>query len=493
MLLMSREQVVLSADDRDFFLWVKGAILANPFSEERTELNKKILGRIRGKVEVGEMKQLVAKVAERLVVNVSRESACLKDYPEDDQSLLRYGILFHAFHLFCDQFDQLIEEQIAAGSESCKVGFAQQAISLMTKQGIVRKDAVQSFSFFYQMRRAFFFINKIVGCSSSMKSLRRSLWNNIFTHDIELYERYLWDRLEDFSTMLLGETGTGKTIAAAAIGRSGHIPFDVKNNCFAESFTRAFVALNLSQFPEQLLESELFGHKKGAFTGAVGSHDGVFSRCSKHGAIFLDEIGEVSIPVQIKLLQVLQERFFSPVGSYSQKRFSGRVIAATNRSMDKLRASGVFRDDFHYRLCSDVIMVPPLRQRLLESPGELDELLQVTMERIVGRPSPELVSLVKNAIKQQLPGDYPWPGNVRELEQCCRRILLNCQYKGDDLAKGGGDSVSEFSMALACGEMTATELLSRYCKLMYRKYRTYEAVAKRTNLDRRTVKKYIQQ
>src|SRR5213078_1832008 len=133
---------------------------------------------------------------------------------------------------------------------------------------------------------------------------------------------------------------------------------------FAESFTRTFISLNLSQFPEALIESELFGHKKGAFTGAIEAHEGVFARCSPHGAIFLDELGEVSIPTQIKLLQVLQERTFSPVGSREKLRFCGRVIAATNSELDELRRQKVFRDDFYYRLCSDILTVPSLRQRI---------------------------------------------------------------------------------------------------------------------------------
>ncbi len=490
---MSNESEVLSGEDRNFFRWVKGAIFANPFGDERIELDNKIIGPAVGGSSAKSMELLQGKVEDRLAACIPLGRGGIGLFSPADQELLRYGILFHAFHLYCDLFDKLIEEQIRAGGESCQVNFASEAIALLVQQGIAVKEALQSFSFFYQMRRAFYFINRIVGRSPAMKQLRRSLWNNIFTHDISLYERYLWNRLEDFSTMLLGETGTGKTIAAAAIGRSGHIPFLEKKNCFAESFTEAFVSINLSQFPEQLLESELFGHKKGSFTGAVENHEGIFSRCSQHGAIFLDEIGEVSIPVQIKLLQVLQERFFNPVGSYRQQRFSGRVIAATNRSIKNLRAHGAFRDDFFYRLCSDMIQAPPLRQRLSEAPGELDDLLTITMEKIVGESSSELVQFVKKTIQQQLPADYSWPGNVRELEQCARRILLKCEYFGDESVLGNREIATDLSADISQGKLSATELLSRYCRVLYDKYPTYEAVAKRTKLDRRTVKKYIQQ
>src|SRR5207342_3171077 len=174
-------------------------------------------------------------------------------------------------------------------------------------------------------------VHGLIGQSPCLKELCRHLWNNIFTHDIRWYDRYLWNRMEDFSTLLLGETGTGKGAAANAIGRSAYIPFDSRRGAFAESFAVGFIGVNLSQFSQTLIESQLFGHRKGAFTGAVEAHEGVFAQCSPHGAIFLDEIGDVSVPVQIKLLQVLQERSFCPVGSHETLRFRGRVIAATNR------------------------------------------------------------------------------------------------------------------------------------------------------------------
>src|SRR5204862_3927116 len=162
------------------------------------------------------------------------------------------------------------------------------------------------------------------------------------------------------------ETGTGKGSAAAAIGRSLFSPYAAGERRFLANFTDTFIAINLSQFPETLIESELFGHRKGSFTGAIDHHQGVFERCSAHGALFLDEIGEVGVPVQIKLLQVLQERTFTPLGGREKKRFSGRVIAATNRALTELRRAGRFRDDLYYRLCSDVIRVPTLRERLHE-------------------------------------------------------------------------------------------------------------------------------
>ena len=480
----------MEPSEKDFFVRIKKAITLNPFSSQRLAVDLELTGMSPGSPNEEIIKKLthtVGGVIER-VSQRSRDEG--KSLSADESELLRYGMLFQVFHLYCDDYDQLIQQQVERGKDSCKVIFAREVLQRLTDYGLSETDALQSFALFFQMRRAYFFIRNIAGESQCVKELRKSLWNNIFTSDLGLYDTYLWNRMEDFSTMLLGETGTGKGMAAAAIGRSGFIPYDEKTGCFSESFVKTFITINLSQFSEQLIESELFGHKKGAFTGAVDAHKGVFARCSPHGAIFLDEIGDVSVPVQIKLLQVLQDRHFSPVGSHNVERFQGRVIAATNQSITSIRKQGEFRDDFYYRLCSDIIEVPTLRRRLYEHPDEIFVILSFIIKRILGRSSQELVQEIGEYILTNQPEDYPWPGNVRELEQCVRQILLHWNYTWQQSPE---EPVEDLGAAIENQNLTAQQLLAHYCHSLYTKLGTYEAVGQVTELDRRTVKKYVVQ
>ncbi|MDD5676497.1 MAG: sigma 54-interacting transcriptional regulator [Kiritimatiellae bacterium] len=485
--------IKLSDDDRAFFRLVGEAAFSNPFSDERAETDLKIIGPSARRVNAARALQaMMETVAARVATLDAAGHGDVRRFAGEDRQLVETAFLFDAFHQWIDAFDQLILDQIKAGDASLLVPFASSAHTRLIGRGFTADAFQHYFAVFYQLRRAFYFINQgLIGHSPCMKALRERLWNNVFTHDIRWYERFLWDHMEDFSTVLLGETGTGKGAAAAAIGRSGYIPFNIEKECFAESFTRSFVSINLSQFVPALLESELFGHRKGAFTGAIDRHDGVLARCSPHGAIFLDEIGDVTVPVQIKLLQVLQERTFAPVGGHEMLRFRGRVIAATNKPLDKLRQQGHFRDDFFYRLCSDVITVPSLRQRLQEDPGELNELLNHVIKRLTGRESEPLIAGIQAAFRAQLGDRYPWPGNVRELEQAVRRILLTKQYEGDLMSRAAPDVQAHLLAGIEEGNLNAEALLSAYCRLLYQRYGTYEEVARRTHLDRRTVKKYI--
>jgi DNA-binding NtrC family response regulator len=470
-----------SGAEREFFAALADVVFGNPFNPQRAAL----IVRLAPGAKPGDLTQdreaLARLVTPRIAPWLGRS-----DLGEEERRMVEPALLYVGYHRCVPELDAHIERQARQGGAPLPVPFAEEAIGDLVRSGIAEQTAVRYFALYFQLRRAFYFIHRsLAGECESMRRLRESLWNNVFTHDMRGYDAALWNRMEDFSTLLLGETGTGKGQAAAAIGRSEFIPYLPGERRFAANFAETFIAINLSQFPESLIESELFGHRKGAFTGAIDHHQGVFERCSEHGALFLDEIGEVSVPIQIKLLQVLQERTFTPLGGRERKRFSGRVIAATNQPLDKLRAEGRFRDDFFYRLCSDVIEVPTLRQRIAESSAELPALVRILVERITG--SPDLVGKIVDS----LPKGYSWPGNVRELEQAVRRVLLTGRYV-PEVAAAGRDEDAALVEKLQAGELTAAELLARYSAMLHRRLGTYAEVAKRTGLDPRTTRKYIE-
>ena len=478
----------LAGGERDFLSALSDVVFGNPFRPERAKL---ILRLAPGAV-LANREALAQVVASQLGDLLRPGAVALEQLPADDRQLLETALLYVAYHRYVPQIDALIERQVATGGTALTVEFAGELLGELARSGFVEQRAALYFGLFFQLRRAYYFMERsLAGQCESMRRMREALWNNVFTHDMRAYEAGLWSRMEDFSTLLLGETGTGKGNAAAAIGRSEFIPYAPEKRRFATNFAESFIALNLSQFPEDLIESELFGHRKGAFTGAIEHHEGVFERCSAHGALFLDEIGEVVVPIQIKLLQVLQERTFTPLGGHEKKRFSGRVIAATNRALGELRRGGRFRDDFYYRLCSDVIHVPTLRQRIREAPGELTQLVQLLVERMAAEASGAVSSFVLEALERDLPRDYAWPGNVRELEQAVRRVMLTGSYKPDLALPSTQDAEDRVIARLRAGELTADELLSGYSAMLYDRFGSYAAVAERTGLDPRTSRKHV--
>jgi len=479
----------LTAEDRAFFVRVAESAFLNPFGDERVQADRQAVGSASDLAFGQVLEQLLAELERRLRLLEVGGAVDWRRFGTADGELVATALLFAAFHRAIEPFDALIRRQIEAGDGACVAPFTGEVFATLLRHGFSRDEAGRYVAVFYQIRRAFHFISRgLVGASPCMKQLRKQLWNNIFTHDSRWYVRCFWNRMEDFSTLLLGATGTGKGAAACALGQSGFIPFDPVRRGFTESFTRAFVSINLSQYPETLIESELFGHRKGAFTGAVEQHEGVFARCSPHGAIFFDEIGDVAVPVQIKLLQVLQQRTFSPVGGHETRRFEGRVIAATNQSIDRLRRRGTFRDDFYYRLCSDQIELPSLARRIAETPAELEMLVRHILARLCGEAHGALVDRVMTVLGRDLGGGYAWPGNVRELEQAIRAVLLTGTYRGDRGAAGEDDPAEAF----ARGELTVQALTARYCRQLFARSGRYEEVARRTGLDWRTVKKYVE-
>ncbi len=478
----------LDASARHFFHDAMAFALGNPFTPERAKREQRLVLTPLGATEQQRHFALGTALDEHLQLLGLPDAAGLATYVEADRTLLENALVLRSYYRYAADIDEHIRLQLRHPSAQ-PAPWAHGVIRDLVRQGIAPEQSLLYVEIYFQLRRALHFIrSEITGACTSIVQLRMRLWNTLFTIEPQWYLKYLHGRMQDFSTMLLGETGTGKTAAARAIGCSGYIPYDVKTGRFKESFTEIFLAINLAEYPASLVESQLFGHRKGAFTGAVEHHHGLFARSGAHGAVFIDEIGDVDLPTQTKLLRVLQDREFTPVGSQERLRFQGRVIAATNKDIIALRLTGQFRDDFYYRLCSDVILIPPLRQRLAEESAELGLMLDALIRRAIGEHSEPLARRVEERIQVLLPRNYGWPGNVRELEQCVRRICITGEYAGDSKPL---DARQDITLQLDAGTLTADQLLAAYCRQLYQRHGTYEAVARITGLDRRTAKKYL--
>lgn len=350
------------------------------------------------------------------------------------------------------------------------------------------QDAPHLFASAFQIRRAFHNIfRSLVGGSAPMAKLRAAIWQSIFTHDLARYRRGLHARMADFATLISGPSGTGKELVARAIALSRYVPYESKRGGFMGDFSAGFFPLNLAALSPTLIESELFGHRRGAFTGALADRAGWMEVCPPSGAVFLDEIGEVGTDIQVKLLRVLQSRTFQPLGGTDSKRFAGKIIAATNRDLPAEIRAGRFREDFYYRLCSDQLTTPSLREQLDASPGELETLVRYIVGRLLDED--EVAGFTRDTlawIAKHLGAGYSWPGNFRELEQCVRNLVLRGDYRpAGPLVRGGSE---DWNVLIESGALTAEELLRRYTRIVFAQARTIEETARRLDQDRRTVK-----
>ncbi len=210
------------------------------------------------------------------------------------------------------------------------------------------------------------------------------------------------------TVLVLGETGTGKELVAKTI------------HSLSPWSEGPFIAVNCGALPDSLLESELFGYKAGAFTGAVKDKPGRFAIAGK-GTIFLDEIGEVSQAMQVRLLRVIQEKVFEPLGSTSSVRLKARIITATNKNLEKLVRDGIFRQDLYYRINVVRIEIPPLRKRKEDIPLLADNFIK-RFNRLQNR---EISGIESQALSLLMAHD--WPGNIRELENVIERAFIMCR------------------------------------------------------------------
>jgi transcriptional regulator with AAA-type ATPase domain len=493
----------MTEQERSFAQAVSRLAHSNPFLPQWVDIGKQALGPtfaptrpvwhaqpvpLEPNPNVAQLNELVDALAQTL-----RDRLAAGADPGEDRLLYQDLATYVLYARVRPRLDRLITDGAsAAGRLAFFPRFAEEVRHLLDFPALGdAPDPAHALALIFQACRAFHFTHEfILGGSALAVRLRAAVWQAIFTRDMRRYVRSLYSRMQDATTLIVGPSGTGKELVARAIGHSRFIPFDPAQQRFAEDFRASFYPLNLSAFSAALIESELFGHKKGAFTGATGDRPGWLEVCPPLGTVFLDEIAETDAAIQVKLLRVLETRTFQRVGDTRDRRFQGKLVAATNRDLEADMQAGRFRPDLYYRLCSHLIETPSLAAQLRDDPGDLPHLLRFLARRVGGEEEAEsLARETETWITEHLGPDYPWPGNVRELEQCVRHVMISGEYR---LPRRTARNVrEEAARTLLAGSLTADQVLRLYCTLVFAQTGTYDGTGRRLGIDRRTVKAKI--
>lgn len=495
----------LTSPERRFLTAASKLAYANPFLPDVLLYEREALGKDASGEQTSwsfavadpdRMRANTWRIVERLEPLIEKLRRALPEAQANEADLRLYedGLLFFLYHRY---YVRLVEATFRPGRSTWsfyrefKTDW-QRFFHIPGVQLPTGHEAAHTFACYYQVARAFHHIfEQIIGDSQPASRLRAAIWQSVFTHDIRRYRVSLYSRMNEFATLVTGPSGTGKELIARSIALSRYMPFDENRLAFAHDFATLFFPINIAALPGTLVESELFGHKRGAFTGAVQDRNGWLAACPALGAVFLDEIGDLGAGIQVKLLRVIETRTFQALGEINaqSQRFQGKLVAATNRNLALAMHKRQFREDLFYRLCSDQIQTPSLRQQIDESPAVLADLILFMARRVAGPEADPIAQQTLAWVEHHLPPDYAWPGNYRELEQCVRNVLIRGEYQPPQRPTNA-QKLDLFDTARR-GGLTADQLMQRYCTLVYSQTGSYEETARRVALDRRTVKAKI--
>jgi DNA-binding NtrC family response regulator len=489
-----------SREDHHVLKSVAGLGYSNPFLPERIAFEKAALGRefvASGPVWSASVTDPdatppnVTAIYRKLSARIERLHAQLtaaQDVREEEFAIFEESVHYFLYQKYHPHFVsaqgqwRFYREFLADWNRLCRIPGKQ-------LESILQPAHV--FACFRQIQRAFHQIyDNIIGNSMPAAQLRASVWQSIFTHDMRRYRRTMYRRMGEFPTLITGPSGTGKELIARAIAGSCYVAFDAARMDFADSRAETFLPVNIAALSPTLIESELFGHRRGSFTGAIADRKGWLEACPPSGSVFLDELGEMELAIQVKLLRIIETRRFSAVGDTALREFRGKLIAATNRDLSSEINAGRFREDLYYRLCADLIQTPSLAEQIADSAGVLKELVHYMTRRTVGDEAERCLPEIEEWIATHLPAGYMWPGNYRELEQCVRNVIIRRSYQ--PVPKTPASSDDELLRRFRAGEFTAEDLLARYAAQVYRVTGSYEEAARRMALDRRTVKARVE-
>lgn len=500
---------IFNSSDRVVVSRIAEIVYCNPFEARRWELERALLGdeylEPERYVALGDSSESLAPNLSKLtalgkaLLEKARNHVVKQEGPwlEEDLHLYKSLVHFVVYHDVMHHFDETIERMLLGQRVEGRISyFAKCRDSLRLNFNIddaLRisvEDEGMYFAFYFQLRRAWLTIFRfVVGRSKEMTKLRSRIWQSSFTYDMRRYQRSLYNRMGDVVTLITGPSGSGKELVAQAVGLSRFVPFDPVKQEFAVDISKVFFPINLSALSPTLVESELFGHKKGAFTGALQDRKGYFEECGQYGSVFLDEIGETDPSIQVKLLRVLQTRHFQRLGDTKELEFVGKIMAATNRDLPYEIEQGRFREDFYFRLCADRVHTPSLSRLIMEADGELECLVSFIAHRVAGEK--EYESLTEECcawIRKRMGEAYSWPGNFRELEQCVRNVMVSGEYNPEVFKRMADENLSDKASS---ARMSANDLLKNYAQALYREFGSYEETARILEVDRRTAKRYI--
>jgi len=496
---------LLDSDDRDAVEVVAQLLDCNPFLPERVELERRVLRDAfvpYGPIwhSVGDayisnpntpiLRQRVEKLAatfrERLAQGATGSIAEFDAY--------RGLVMYLLWLRYEDELYELIEPAGIANLAQYAVPFydrfARDAHELLDRVPGPEIDVAHLFAVAYQARRAFHHIfRKIFGGSRPAAELRALIWKAIFSKDLARYRNARFTQMHDIPVLIIGESGTGKDLVARAIAYSQFIPFNPGTRTFACDPRTSYHATNITAFNSSTVESALFGHRRGAFTGADDDHQGWFEVCGPHGTIFLDEIGDLDPSIQVKLLRVVQNRELQRMGESLVRRFSGKIVTATHHDLEEDIRAGRFRADLYYRLRGVRIHTPSLRAQLADRPDDLYNLALIAARNMLAADESEQAAAEAVAwITKDLGADYHWPNNMRELELVVRDVAIVGHHEvtraDPSLGLRLGHHLAE--QMLRC-ELSADAVRQRYIEYVLAGSDNYREAARRLGVDRRTV------
>ena len=492
----------MNVSSLDFLLTeIHALAFVNPFGKERDRIEARILtkmGFVNSQIDSNPIfTQEFNQVLQWVWVG---EQALLdgkvKEFESSHSDRMASLAYFSLYHQIVDDLDRLIE-----GPEGDSI--ANRKLFRRIEEGIRKRSPLirgmsnpmwgnpgHLFSCFYQLRRAFLCLfQEIVGQSDPIRSLRMRVWESVFTQDMLSYQQWMHESVGRFPTLVLGPSGSGKEIVARAIGLSRFIPYDPQSSQFASKPRDSFRPVNLSALSETLIESELFGHRKGSFTGAIRDHAGIFETAGVHGTVFLDEIGEVPESIQVKLLRLLQSGEFQAIGSEERSFYEGKIIAATHRDLDAEMRSGRIREDFFYRLCGDQVNTVALHEILASRPDEIIGSVHYICSRLFGpEGAGELSSRVVDTLRAQVPKNYEWPGNFRELEQAVRNVIVRNEY----VPVLRSEESNSIETVYENTEVSLAQWSATYARKAFENAGSYREAARRLKIDQRTLKKLVE-